>query len=73
MSRRRNSNKSARYNRKKLKKKNSITNENVEWKNHNIKRKMTNELIITEADKGKTLIILTQEEYKKQNKNLYKR
>jgi hypothetical protein len=33
----------------------------------------TNELIITKADKGETLIILTQEEYKKKNKSIYTR
>jgi hypothetical protein len=49
---------------------NSTTNEKnknkIEWNIiNNIKRKMeTNELTLTKADKGKTLIILTQEEYK---------
>jgi hypothetical protein len=42
----------------------------AEWKLiTNIKKKMTtNKLIITKADKGKTLIILTQEEYKQKTK-----
>jgi hypothetical protein len=34
----------------------------------NIKKKMTtNKLIITKTDKGKTLIILTQDEYKEKH------
>jgi hypothetical protein len=32
----------------------------------NIKRKIQNKLIITKADKGKTLVILTEEEYKQE-------
>jgi hypothetical protein len=42
----------------------------VEWKIiTNIKRKMTtSQLVMTKANKGKTLIILTQEEYKQETK-----
>jgi hypothetical protein len=42
-----------------------------EWKQiMNIKNKIgTNKLIITRADKGKTLVILTHEEYKHKIEN----
>jgi hypothetical protein len=45
---------------------------NAEWKIiTNIKSKtITNQLVITKADKGKTLITLTQE-YKQKNKSIY--